>query len=75
MRITKNCQCVRLKGCKIHFLPTGTCLSFPCEDSSMAVVGCENGCILKLSLHHTDTGPPGGSSLPCPPSVHSCSGE
>jgi WD40 repeat protein len=29
----------------------GTSLSFPCEDSSLAIVGCENGCILKCSLH------------------------
>jgi hypothetical protein len=38
----------------------GTALSFPCEDSSLAVVGCENGCILKCSLHpNTDIGPGG----------------
>ena len=32
----------------------GTSLSFSGEDSSLAVVGCENGCLLKCSLH-TDT--------------------
>lgn len=32
----------------------GTSLSFSCEDSSMAIVGCENGCLLKCSIQ-TDT--------------------
>ena len=28
----------------------GTSLSFSHEDSSLAVVGCENGCLLKCSV-------------------------
>ena len=61
----KTVVSVYRKTVKCTAFPAGTALSFPCEDSSLAVVGCENGCILKCSLHPNTDSAPGEFSVDC----------
>jgi WD40 repeat protein len=49
--VPRNLRVGRARGDSVM---GGTSLSFSHEDRSLAVVGCENGCLLKCSVH-TDT--------------------